>query len=245
MSVIDTYGPQSLGDVIIPNQRTKKILTQIGLGNLTAHVLLHGPSGTGKSTIAKMLTEQIGASNDVKVEKDYNLVLSQKNIWAYIATQLNVLNMYGGAPKYIMWFDEFDLCKQQLDIFWNALDRFKKTEVMLIATTNSLHKIPMPLQSRCQVHHIPSLTVQDFLPHAIDVLDQEGIYLQVEYVVGCLNMVQHFGDFRKYCDQLDQIILDNMLDSIPAHVYVQPPAPPPVATPTPQPVVTPPTSTGP
>jgi len=225
MSVIDTYGPQSLGDVIIPNQRTKKILTQIGLGNLNTHVLLYGPSGTGKSTIARMVTDEISTRNNVKVEKDYNLVLSQKNIWAYIANELNVLNLYQGTPMYIMWFDEFDLCKQSLDIFWNALDRFKKTDVMLIATTNNLHKIPLPLQSRCQVHNISSLTVEDFLPHAIHVLEHEGIYLQLEYVVDCLNIVKHFGDFRKYCGQLDQIILDKMLDDIPAHAYAPPPPP--------------------
>jgi replication-associated recombination protein RarA len=228
MSVINTYGPQSLGDIIIPNQRTKKLVTQIGLGNLNTHVLLHGPSGTGKSTIALMLTDAISKRNNVKVEKNYNLVLSMKNIWAYIANELHVLNLYQGTPMYIMWFDEFDLCKHSLDIFWNALDRFNKTEVMLIATTNHLHKIALPLQSRCQVHHIPSLTVEDFLPHALDVLQQEGIHLQVQYVLGCLNIVKHFGDFRKYCDQLDQIILDHKLGDIPADAYA---TPPPIVTP--------------
>jgi len=223
MSVIDKYVPQSLGDVIIPNTKIAQTLGHVANGNLERHLILHGPSGTGKSTIARLILAQLEATKVVQVETDYNHVLGQKNVWAHLETARHILSWQATNGKYIMHFDEFDKCKHTYEKFWNALDRFKKSDVMLIATTNNLHKLPTPLQSRCTVLHIDSLTVQDVLQFAINVLDDEGIYLNVPYIIGRLNIVAHTGDFRKYCDQLDEILVNHTSGFIPQHHYVQTP----------------------
>jgi replication-associated recombination protein RarA len=67
MKVAEKYAPISLNDVVMPNIATANRLHGYANGGLNGHIILWGPNGTGKSTVAHLLPAAI-SGDDALVE---------------------------------------------------------------------------------------------------------------------------------------------------------------------------------
>ena len=57
------YAPKNLGDVIYPNTAVRTRIQAYMSGQLEGNILLWGPNGTGKTTVANMLPSYISGAN--------------------------------------------------------------------------------------------------------------------------------------------------------------------------------------
>lgn len=205
MKTADKYKPANLSEVIYPSEAIKKRIQGYMSGQLEGHLLLWGPNGTGKTTVADMLPTYIGNGNPY-IETDYKSVLKQNDMDLYIANACHYAGLFSSKPKFFMVFHEFDNAKGNINDLWTAMDKYAD-RVMLIITSNDPMNIHKSLRSRCDEIPFPALTARQVLPRALQILKAEGVDLPDKQVLHYLTQIEHFGDLRKYFAKLDEIIL--------------------------------------
>jgi DNA polymerase III delta prime subunit len=215
------YAPQNLNDVIYPNTATALRINGYATKQLEGHIMLHGPNGTSKTSVAKLLPYAIDGQNAVIEDKHFDDVLGQKNLKDYLRNACSY-NQFTGGSKFYLVFNEFDNTSTKLHKLWTAMDDLSDM-LMVIITTNEPMSIHKSIRSRCSLIQMPAVTANAFLPRAQQILKAEGLVLPDYQVQYHLKQVEQFGDLRKYCRCLDELIfLNNSGLPIPA-------APSPVA----------------
>jgi DNA polymerase III delta prime subunit len=173
-------------------------------GQLEGNILLHGPNGTGKTTVADMLPNYISGPNAYVENASFDDILKKSDMHGYIANSCSVANF--SDSKYFMVFHEFDNAKANISNFWTIIEKYS-TKLMLIITSNEPMNIHKSLRSRCDEIAFPALTARQVLPRALKILTAEGVNLPDKQVLHYLTQIEHLGDLRKYMAKLDEIIL--------------------------------------
>lgn len=139
---IDIFAPKKFSDIILPD-RIKNAYSN----GIYTHALFYGKSGTGKSTLAKILSSQypnmyFNAALDGKIEN----LREDSELYNFCSqVQLDL-----GSEKddfKVVFLDEINNVS---DAFFEALKGFMDTfkDVRYIATTNHIEQIPDAIKSR-------------------------------------------------------------------------------------------------
>lgn len=206
MKCEEKYAPQNLSEVLYPNTAVERRIKAYASKGLEGHILLHGPNGTSKTTIANLLPYAIDGQYAVIEDKDFEDILGQKNLKEYLRNACSINQWSVNEPKFYMVFHEFDNNSSKLHKLWTAMDDLGDM-LMVIITTNEPTNIHPSVRDRCDVIGLPAVTVKSFLPRAQYILKAEGLVLpdyQVEYH---LAQWEKFGSLRKYLRCLDELLL--------------------------------------
>ena len=197
------YAPKNLGDVIYPNTAVRTRIQAYMSGQLEGNILLWGPNGTGKTTVADMLPSYISGANVYIEPLSFEDILKKSDLRSYIANSCSIAGWQDS--KYFMVFHEFDNAKANLSQFWTIIEDYED-QLMLIITSNDPMSIHKSLRSRCDEIHFSALTARQVLPRALKILSTEGVDVSEKQVLHYLTQIEHFGDLRKYFAKLDEII---------------------------------------
>ena len=203
MKTSSKYAPKSLGEVIYPNDAVKTRIQAYMSGDLEGNILLWGPNGTGKTTVADLLPSYISGTNAYIEPLSFDDILKKQDMQIYIANSCSIASWSGS--KYFMVFHEFDNAKANVSKFWTIIEEYAD-QLMLIITSNDPMSIHKSLRSRCEEIAFPALTARQVLPRALKILTAEGVNLPEKQVLHYLTQIEHFGDLRKYFAKLDEII---------------------------------------
>ncbi|MFZ2484400.1 MAG: DNA polymerase III subunit gamma/tau [Minisyncoccia bacterium] len=171
------YRPAKFGDVIGQDHIVKVLEGAIGLGNVSHAYLFSGPRGTGKTSMARILSREIGTSPNDLVEMD---AASNRGIddVREIRESVNTLPFQSKYKVYII--DEVHmLTKDAWNAFLKTLEEPPAHVVFILATTE-LEKVPDTVISRCQTFQFRQpnqVTLKDF---ALSVAKKEGVTLEPE-----------------------------------------------------------------
>lgn len=197
------YAPKNLGDVIYPNPAVKTRIQAYMSGQLEGNILLWGPNGTGKTTVAELLPHYIGGDAAFIETQSFDEILKKEDLRGYIANACSIAGWQDS--KYFMVFHELDNAKANVSKFWTVIEEYAE-HLMLIITSNQPMNIHPSLRSRCDEIHFPALTARQVLPRALKILSTEGVDISEKQVLHYLTQIEHFGDLRKYFAKLDEII---------------------------------------
>ena len=197
------YAPKNLGEVIYPNNAVKTRIQAYMSGQLEGNILLWGPNGTGKTTVAELLAHSIGGDAAHIETQSFDEILKKEDLRGYIANSCSIASF--SNSKYFMVFHEFDNANANVSKFWTVIEEYAD-QLMLIITTNDPMSIHKSLRSRCDEIAFPALTARQVLPRALKILAAEGVNLPEKQVLHYLTQIEHFGDLRKYFAKLDEII---------------------------------------
>ncbi len=203
MKIANKYAPTNLGEVIYPNDAVRIRIQAYMSGQLEGNLLLWGPNGTGKTSVADLLPQYISGS-DAQVDANYESMLKKDDLNGYIANCCSLAELCG-HKKYFMVFHEFDNAKDDVNELWTAMDKYSD-KLMVIITTNNPMSVHKSLRSRCDEIAFPALTARQVLPRAQKILCAEGVNLPDAQVLHYLTQIEHFGDLRKYFAKLDEIV---------------------------------------
>jgi replication-associated recombination protein RarA len=204
MKVEIKYAPQSLGDVVYTSAAQDIRINAYAQSGLNGHIILWGPNGTGKSTVAKLLPNAIAGTQAIIESKSLEDLLTMKNLKDYLYRgAMAAKNFYSG--KYFLVYDEADATKGSMAKFWTAVD-YCGDDLMMILTTNNPMGIAQSVRSRSDEIEFPALTPQQFLSRAQYMLSAEGVNLPNAQVLHYLVQIQHTPDLRKYCRKVDELI---------------------------------------
>lgn len=198
------YAPQSLGDVIYPNQAVKTRIDAYANGLLENHIILFGPNGTGKSTIARLLPDAIVGGNAVVENDDFDELLNKKNLKQFLKQSCSMSSLTQQGKAFLL-FEEFDNAKVSLNKLWTAMDACAD-ELQVIISTNHEMKVHASIRSRCDMIHVSKLSAKIVLPRAQFILNNEGLVLPNDYVLAYLQQADWKGDLRLYMQKLDELL---------------------------------------
>ncbi len=197
--------PQSLDDYVGQQHLVGHgavLRHMIEAGNISS-LILWGPPGVGKTTLAKILASQLGrsfytlsaVSSGVKEVRD---VIER-------ARQSRFFNT-GGAP--LLFIDEIHrFSKSQQDSLLAAVE--EGTVVLIGATTeNPSFEVISPLLSRCQVYVLRSLEKEDLLSLYNRVVKQDEVLkgLNIELREDAALVRYSGGDARKFLNIIELVV---------------------------------------
>ena len=170
----EKYRPKRINDYVFKDEKQKKQIAKWIASGALPHMLLSGAPGTGKSTLVKVLLNELGVDPfdvlEVNASKDNGVDFIRDKITKFSET------MGVGEMKYI-FLDEADgLSPPAQGVLRGTLEKYASS-VRFLLTCNYPHKIIDAIKSRCETGrmHIEKLDTSEFYMRLVNVLDLESI----------------------------------------------------------------------
>lgn len=205
MKCEDKYAPTNLNEVIYPTQAVERRIKAYAAGQLEGHVMLYGPNGTGKTTVANLLVRTIGGTNARLEDCDVEELLAKPKLRDYLRNA-SAWSRITAGDKYFLILNEFDYAKRGVNKLWTALDECGD-DVMAIITTNNPMSIDRAVRSRFDMIEFAGIAAQAALPRIQYALKAEGLVLPDAQVLHYLKQIEHMMDMRKYFGKADDMLL--------------------------------------
>ena len=185
---VEKYRPDTLDGYVGNEHIIEKVKIYIENEDVP-HLLLYGQAGTGKTTLAKIITNQIDCDVMYVNASDENSVDAVRDKIRGFASSM-------GFRKWkVIILDESDyLTPNAQAALRNLMETFSKT-TRFILTCNYVEKIIDPIQSRCQTFSITPPSKKEVAIRLADILKTEN----VEYVMGDIAVLVNSGypDIRR------------------------------------------------
>jgi len=198
----EKYRSQTL-DQYIGNDELKNTIQSWITKNDIPHLLLHGKAGTGKTTLAKLITSNINCDMMYINASDENGIDTIRDKVKSFASTSTF------QPLKIVILDESDyLTINAQASLRNIIETFS-AKTRFILTCNYVERIIEPLQSRCQAFKIETLSKPLIASHIADILTAENITYHLKDVARIIN--EYHPDIRKIINVTQQNTINNEL----------------------------------
>lgn len=173
------YGPKSLQEVIWVNKQVETIIKSHAAGHIGGHLILHGPNGTGKTTCARFIFDELAVAAGCTAGPAMYEVMSGTDVTTDpIAAVAKIWGMYNyrrivEPGRLLLLIEELNGSHKHMNTFWLTLDAIADTAKVVI-TTNNLMSIDQSIRSRFASLQMDALSPQQFLPKAMQILAAEG-----------------------------------------------------------------------
>ena len=199
---VEKYRPHKIEDCILPD-RLKKVFQEYVNNGEFQHLLLTGPAGCGKTTVAKALCEELGLNHLFINASDERGVDTLRNkVKGYAST----VSLTGGRKVIIM--DEADyLTPEAQAAFRGTIEEFG-SNCSFIFTCNFKARLIDALHSRCSVIDFSlkgdekvKMATQMF-KRLTNILTQEGIEYDKQVLAKIVE--RYFPDYRRTLNELQR-----------------------------------------
>jgi replication factor C small subunit len=198
----EKYRSQTL-DQYIGNDELKTTIQSWITKNDIPHLLLHGKAGTGKTTLAKLITKNIDCDMMYINASDENGIDTIRDKVKSFASTSTF------QPLKVVILDESDyLTINAQASLRNIIETFS-AKTRFILTCNYVERIIEPLQSRCQTFKIETLSKKSIAHHLADILDAEDVRYNLPDIVAIIN--NSYPDIRKIINVTQQNVIDGKL----------------------------------
>jgi len=215
----EKYRPTEVED-LIATKEVKALVNGILSKKLLGNLLLVGPPGIGKTTIARLLLEKLGFEYIIiNASIDGNIDTLRNRIKDFASTI-----SFSGTRKYVI-LDEADYLNAQSTqpALRNFIETFSKN-CGFIFTANYENKIIEPLRSRLTTERFPVPKAQypklalDFTRRMQKILEAEGVEYDFDtlgaYVMKTMpnwrSIINHIQDYAQRYDKIDTGLLGTL-----------------------------------
>ena len=211
---VEKYRPKTIEDCILPEQTKKTFLEFLNKGEIP-NMLLSGPAGCGKTTVAKALCNQLGVDVYVINGSDEGRFLDTvRNSAKNFASTVSLTSQ---SRHKVIIIDEADNTTPDVQLLLRAsIEEFSRN-CRFIFTCNYKNKIIEPLHSRCAVIDF-NITKNDKPPIAAsffqrlnDILDKERIETDKKVLAELIN--KHFPDWRRVLNECQRYAVGGKIDT--------------------------------
>jgi replication factor C small subunit len=197
---VEKYRSQNL-DTYVGNEGVKAFISKCITNNDIPHLLLYGKPGTGKTTLAKLITKNI------KCDVMYINASDERGIDTIRDKIVDFASVNSFNPLKVIILDESDYITAQAQAALRNVMETYSAKTRFILTANYAERIIDPLKSRCQTFHIEPPAKGDVAKHLAWILDQEEIKYELPNIASLVKT--YYPDIRKIINATQQSIDDN------------------------------------
>jgi DNA polymerase III delta prime subunit len=211
---VEKYRPQVIDDCILPDETKKTFKEFVEKGEIP-NLLLAGPPGIGKTTIAKALCNELGADYYVINGSDEGRFLDTVRNQA--KNFASTVSLTGSSKHKVIIIDEADNTGNDVQLLLRANIEAFYNNCRFIFTCNYKNKIIEPLHSRCAVIDFTIKGKQrvqlagSFFQRLQSILDTEKIEYDEKVVAELVS--KHFPDFRRVLNEIQRYSTGGKIDS--------------------------------
>jgi len=211
---VEKYRPKTVEDCILPDSIKKTFLDFLDRGEVP-NLLLSGPAGCGKTTVAKALCNQLGVDVYVINGSDEGRFLDtvRNNAKNFAST----VSLSSEAKHKVIIIDEADNTTPDVQLLLRASIEEFSGNCRFIFTCNYKNKIIEPLHSRCAVVEFSINAKQkpqlqsEFFNRLNGILDTERIQSDKKVLLELIN--KHFPDWRRILNECQRYSVGGQIDS--------------------------------
>jgi DNA polymerase III delta prime subunit len=209
---VEKYRPQKIKDCILPNS-IKDTFEGIVRGGRIPHLLLTGTAGTGKTTAAKALCNEIGADYIfINASNENGIDVLRTKITQFAST------VSFSDSKKVVILDESDYLSANgsQPALRNFMEQYSDN-CTFIMTCNFKNRLIAPLHSRCteinfkiSAKEKPAVAAA-FFKRVTDILTEEGVEFDKKVVAEVIQ--KHFPDYRKILNEMQRYSVNGKIDA--------------------------------
>ena len=211
---VEKYRPHKIDECILPDGSKKSFqgfLTQGEIPNL----LLSGPAGVGKTTVARALCDEIGASYLLINGSDEGRSIDTiRNKVKQFATSVSLTS---SAAHKVVILDEADNMTYDVQMILRAAIEEYHINCRFIFTCNFINKLIDPIKSRCTVvdftikpSHKEKLQ-EEFFYRIRDILNTESIKYDDKIIAKLIK--RYYPDWRRLLNEAQRFSSSGEIDS--------------------------------
>ena len=211
---VEKYRPKTIEECILPENIKKTFRDFLNTGEIP-NMLLAGPPGVGKTTVAKALCNELGVDFYVINGSDEGRFLDtvRNNAKNFAST----VSLSSEAKHKVIIIDEADNTGNDVQLLLRAFIEEFANNCRFIFTCNYKNKILEPLHSRCAVVEFgikgkeKAQIASQFFKRLNDILEQERVEADKKVLAELIN--KHFPDWRRVLNECQRYAVSGKIDS--------------------------------
>ena len=207
---VEKYRPKTIEDYVFKDEAQKRqVKSWIKEGSIP-HLLFSGSAGIGKTTLAKVLL------NELNIE-EYDVLeinASRENSVDVIRDKItNFVQMIPFGPFKVVLLDEADYLTLNAQAILRGLMETYSSTSRFILTCNYPNKVIPALHSRCQGFHVEKTDQTEFTARVATILVTEGVDFDLDVLDTYVKLT--YPDLRKCINQVQQNVTESNTLSAP------------------------------
>ena len=199
---VEKYRPKNLSTYIGNEHMKTKVQKYIDTQDVP-HLLLYGKAGTGKTTLAKLIV------NNIECDHLYINASDENSVDAVRFKIRSFASTIGFKEMKVIILDESDyLTPNAQAALRNLMETFSK-HCRFILTCNYVERIIDPIQSRCQSYKVVPPSKKEVAQQMVNILNQENCTFELDDIALIVNA--GYPDIRRVINSAQRQVVDGKL----------------------------------
>lgn len=195
------YAPKTFEEVVGCTQNVKRVQQMLKQPHKLANMVFHGPPGTGKTTVARLLCSAL-VPIDERRDRVLSVDASTDRGLHFMQNRVKPFAMQRGRHKLVI-LDESDALTSEAT---NALRRIVECtsdHTTFVFICNYSSRLPKAILSRCMVIHFQALPREEIMRRLTTIMTAENIRINASDEKYVCEALTHRGDMRRAIQLLE------------------------------------------